>query len=309
MTTRRTDPSKAPWETGSGKLASYIEACFPEIHVRECRRIRMGWETVVLDINGEYIFRFMNLQQRWPHQQAEIDRLRWLAPQITTTTIPKYEFVWLGDKRNPTKFAGYKKILGAPMTKAVIRSRHIERLGKELGLFASELHSIRPPKSPLFPEHKDDKRYWLNFFQKVRRLAYPFLDAGTRKKAERFWPRFIDHISKVRFAPLLIHSDLSGGNIIIDPSTGALNGVIDWGNAKVGDPARDFMGVFAMSPRLGEVALANYDLESSGFKERIDFYHIAEAFEDIVIGSLESEERFRRRFIGEGLRHIGKRLL
>ncbi len=37
-----------------------------------------------------------------------------------------------------------------------------------------------------------------------------------------------------------LHGDFGPPNIIVDPSTGRLAGVIDWGNAALGDRARDF---------------------------------------------------------------------
>ena len=73
-------------------------------------------------------------------------------------------------------------------------------------------------------------------------------------------------MSAAEFTPRLTHTDLSYGNLIMDPSTGRLNGVIDWGNTKVGDPAREFMGAFGMSRTLGEKALSNYGLDKTGFR-------------------------------------------
>ena len=294
----------------SRKLISSIEECFPEIRVTEYRRIRMGWEAVVLDINGKYIFRFLNLQRRWPHQQAETALLRWLAPKLKVD-VPNYEFVWLGSETHPEKFAGYRKIPGSPATREVFRRKHTNRLGKDLGRFFIELHSIRPPEGALVPgfSRKASLDRQLELYRQVRKSAYPLLDVEARRRAEMFWNKFIEYFSSVDFTPRLIHSDIGGDNIIIDTSTGGLNGMIDWGDTNVGDPARDFMGVFAISPRLGEQALANYDLDKSGFRERIGFYLLAEPFEDIVIGVQESEERFKKRFVGEGLRHLRKRLV
>lgn len=37
-----------------------------------------------------------------------------------------------------------------------------------------------------------------------------------------------------------LHGDFGPANIIVDPSTGRLAGIIDWGNAQLGDRARDF---------------------------------------------------------------------
>jgi aminoglycoside 2''-phosphotransferase len=294
----------------SRRLISSIEACFPEIRVTDYRRIRMGWETAVLEINGKYIFRFLNLQRRWPHQQAEITLLKWIAPKLKVD-VPCYEFVWLGSRTHPQKFAGYRKILGSPLMRGVFRNTQIDRLGEDFGRFVTELHSIRPPGEALVSGYsrKSSLDGQLKFYQLVRKLVYPLLDVEARRRAEVFWTKFIEHLSNVDFMPRLIHSDLSGGNLIIDTSTGRLSGVIDWGNAKVGDPARDFMGVFAVSPRLGEQALANYDLDKSGFRERIGLYLLVEPSEDIGTGVQESEERFKKRFVGEGLRDIRKRLI
>jgi aminoglycoside phosphotransferase (APT) family kinase protein len=38
-----------------------------------------------------------------------------------------------------------------------------------------------------------------------------------------------------------LHGDFLGDNIIVDPASGRLVGVIDWGNAAIGDPAMDFV--------------------------------------------------------------------
>ncbi len=40
-----------------------------------------------------------------------------------------------------------------------------------------------------------------------------------------------------------LHGDFRSGNIIVDAVSGRLAGVIDWGNAAVGDPALDFMSL------------------------------------------------------------------
>lgn len=45
------------------------------------------------------------------------------------------------------------------------------------------------------------------------------------------------------FTPVLLHADLSPDHILVDPSTGALTGVIDWGDMATGDPALDFAGL------------------------------------------------------------------
>ena len=41
--------------------------------------------------------------------------------------------------------------------------------------------------------------------------------------------------------PCFLHGDFSLDNVIVDEASGRLVGVIDWGNAELGDPARDFV--------------------------------------------------------------------
>lgn len=49
-------------------------------------------------------------------------------------------------------------------------------------------------------------------------------------------PDWDEHEGELSF----LHGDFSAPNIIVDPSTGRLAGLIDWGNAALGDRARDF---------------------------------------------------------------------
>lgn len=42
-------------------------------------------------------------------------------------------------------------------------------------------------------------------------------------------------------APRFVHGDFSPDNVIVDPTSGRLVGVIDWGNSAIGDPALDFI--------------------------------------------------------------------
>jgi aminoglycoside 2''-phosphotransferase len=42
------------------------------------------------------------------------------------------------------------------------------------------------------------------------------------------------------YDPVLIHDDLASYHILFDPTAQRINGVIDFGTAHLGDPARDF---------------------------------------------------------------------
>lgn len=52
-----------------------------------------------------------------------------------------------------------------------------------------------------------------------------------------------DAEAKVAHEPILLHADIKGEHIFIDPVTGRLTGVIDWSDACIGHPAVDVHGV------------------------------------------------------------------
>jgi aminoglycoside phosphotransferase (APT) family kinase protein len=53
-------------------------------------------------------------------------------------------------------------------------------------------------------------------------------------------------------AAVLIHGDIAPQNLMADPSTGALTGIVDWGDAALDDPAADFakLPLWAVVPAL-----------------------------------------------------------
>jgi aminoglycoside 2''-phosphotransferase len=46
------------------------------------------------------------------------------------------------------------------------------------------------------------------------------------------------------YRPAILHADLSPEHVLVDPAAGAITGIIDWGDAVVGDPARDFIFLY-----------------------------------------------------------------
>jgi aminoglycoside phosphotransferase (APT) family kinase protein len=78
-----------------------------------------------------------------------------------------------------------------------------------------------------------------------------------------------------------LHGDFRSGNIIVDPASGRLAGVIDWTNAAIGDPALDFMTLvlwrgWAFMHR----ALGAYELPvDDGFLDRVRYHAQLQALE------------------------------
>ena len=287
-------------------LARQIEAC-TGVQVEAFQKITRGWENTVLEVNGEFIFRFPRFRANWKRFQKEISLLPLLSRELSVS-VPRYEFIWEGSRKYPLKFAGYRKIAGASLSKGSFRRAWAHGLGGDLGRFLTQMHSIRPPPilKKLVTEYT--VKGWfdanLKFYRDTRRVVYPLLTRDEKKIAQEFWKDFFWRFGNHHYRPTLVHRDLTGGNLIVDSSKGRLNGVIDWADVSIADPAFDFAGLFEVNARLGERALEVYGLPKEGFRERIDLYYRGIPFGEIAWGVKQKSDHWKEL----GLRHFRQRL-
>jgi aminoglycoside phosphotransferase (APT) family kinase protein len=69
---------------------------------------------------------------------------------------------------------------------------------------------------------------------------------------------WLAELARPPLPPVLIHGDIAAGNLLLDPRTGGLSALLDWGDAAVADPAAEFAKVPPRSvPRVLEGYLAS----------------------------------------------------
>lgn len=115
-----------------------------------------------------------------------------------------------------------------------------------------------------------------------------------RDKSERLWEDFLNDGTIFAFQPVLIHCDLACEHILCDPERGVLTGVIDWGDATIGDPALDFVGLHVERGReFTERVLAHYPgTVDAAFWRRMDFYLCYGPFSELLYGAYSASEKF-----------------
>ena len=77
---------------GIQRYRSLIESASPDVTVRTCEAIVEGWDSFVLDVNGDLIFRFPRRQYGVMEQEREIRFL----PEVTTALsaeVSRFDFV------------------------------------------------------------------------------------------------------------------------------------------------------------------------------------------------------------------------
>jgi aminoglycoside 2''-phosphotransferase len=215
----------------------------PAIDIHSASLTKDGWVSDVLDVNGEYIFKFPKFD--WTEELYEKEGL--LLPRLARSlsfAVPSFEFDFRVHDRTFGRVVGYRKIIGEPLSKS---SPHAGSLALHLGALLSEIHRFPvdraheagvPVIDPSAWRHQYERHYrWL------RDEAFRILSVSARVYTERLYEDFLSDESNFGFEPVLVHGDLGCEHILCDQRSGRIVGIIDWGEVMVGDPADDFAAI------------------------------------------------------------------
>ncbi len=284
-----------------------IEECFPELRIRHSRQILTGWENLVLEVNREYIFRFPKYRETEKRLRNEIAFLPILRRHLSTQ-VPDYEFVWKGGGKYPRWFGGYHKISGVTVQSRPFRKEWTRPLASQVASFLKKLHKVKLEGNRFrdLPSYSPEE--WVRSIglqhRRVQRIVYPLLDSKLLARSEEFWQNLLSQFRDANFRPTFIHGDLGTENILFDPASVRLTGILDWGYMQISDPALEFAHLFMHNAELGEEVLKHYGIRGSNFKNRVQWYVDSEPFYDIMWGIDHHWDKAKRL----GLRKLSKTL-
>jgi len=177
-----------------------------------------GWDFKVLILEGEWVVRIPRSDLAREELEKEVELLPSLGPALPVA-VPRFVQV----SRDPL-FVVYRLIRGEPLqdedpagVRAFLDALH--------SFDAGELPVPRPDWAGIYRAHGYD---W-------QRVVLPLLDADERARAEALLQ---ETETLTGFVPALVHCDLGPSHLLCRDFR--LAGVIDWGDAKIGDPAIDY---------------------------------------------------------------------
>jgi aminoglycoside 2''-phosphotransferase len=215
-----------------------IRASFPTLALDSVSYNLDGLTNTVVIVNDELVFRFPKDEVSRAALVREAMVLE-LARQFVSTPIPYFE--WQADD-----FVMYRLIRGEPLYRqGILRQdeRGQEQYAEQLALFLRQLHAV--PRDDvvraLGEAVERQPGYWLERYQDVQRHIYPLLWADQRHWIDDLFAPVLDgSLNMVHNTPVLIHDDLASYHILHSPDERRITGVIDFGMARLGDPAADF---------------------------------------------------------------------
>ena len=285
-----------------------IKQNFPQLTIQTIKPITKGWDSIVLVINDEFIFRFPMRDDVVEPLAREIRLLPLLEPTLSTL-IPHFEFIGHGNADYPYTFVGYHMVRGLALDDPRIPHEQLIPLVPHLATFLNELHGFSVEQAVQLGVEEHTPILWRDIYREryvdLQKRVFPQLDVELRTKSEQLWEGFLDNQAIFAFQPKLIHRDLACEHIFCNPEHGKLTGVIDWGDVSIGDTAIDFVGLYWTHGKLfTEQILMRYQHPiDEGFWQRMNFYLCYSPYSQLLYGSYSEDEKFTTQGI-EGLRTL-----
>lgn len=245
----------------------------PEVTEGHVKVFTDGWDFIVYVVDDLEAFRVPrrdDYARKLPAEVAFLKEFSILSP----VSVPRLSLNYLPDG---TPFATYKFIAGVPFSPE-LRGKFSENemmvIARQMGEFLSILHSFPNQKARGFGiVEKDVYRSSCEKMEKVKKTVYPFLSEYERKWMENKFNGFLQIIKQQSPEKRLIHSDILPEHMIVDLETHRLNGIIDFGDLEIADPALDFVFFARYGRKFLETAYDCYSLpQDDYFEERRKFY-------------------------------------
>ena len=239
---------------------------FPEFHFQEARLVDSGLENIVVVLDDSWIFRFPRSQARRLAFAHELQLLM-LLRQRTDIALPDYRYIASG-----ARFGGYPMLEGDPLSPE--RFHALDPAGQRRVLdqfvdFLSALHGLSPTGvlDGVRPRHTGAKNEFVAaYFERQRGPLAHKLGRNLVRRIDRFYAAYAQpepHPER------MVHGDIDDHHVLLDGRTGKL-GIIDFGDAALGDPATDFAFLFSLPHWATQHALARYAFlaDDPGLPER-----------------------------------------
>ena len=197
-------------------------------------------------VNGEFIFRFpsrfLPTAEKVALVKQELSTLQELKG-LLSWKVPEPIF---SEVSSETQFIGYHKVPGESLSPHFNRTSNEEkkRLAKQIAEFLSELHPLRI-KAVKWRKTQEQltayRREWTHFYRRVKNFCYKRMTESQAIWVDDLFNQFLTDESNFAFDPVLIHGDFDTSNILVDPKTFEITGIIDFEETRYYDPAYDFI--------------------------------------------------------------------
>lgn len=272
-------------ETGALHI---IQERFSEFAELPVTPVQGGWDSHVFFVGEQWVVRIPRRTEVEPGLRREAKLLEAIGPRLPTR-VPA-----------PIRISGPSPIaVVAPRVRGLPAAEH-RNTARQLGAFLRVLHDVPVESVPValggIEEWRDAQARRREEFE---RIVFPLLRPDERNRAKAMFDGVI-----LEFRPVIVHGDLGPEHVLTD-SDGTVNGVIDWGDARNGDPAIDLAWPLnGMSKSFAAAVLSTYGDVDQSVLARAAFYFRRGPWYEVLYGL----ERKRIDLVASGLAGVRSRL-
>jgi aminoglycoside 2''-phosphotransferase len=270
----------------------------------EVTRLGEGWNFWAYRA-GDLVLRFPKGGDYTMGLAVEAKLLHELAP---TLSLPISVIELHEDGPHGLPFTSHQLVPGVPLRE--LRRAAAPGFGAKLGRFLREMHSFSIDRASALGFEVVDgararaKRY--EWYETLVRKVFPLLSCETRSYAESRLNAYLNDPANFQFEPHVTHGDIDQRNVLADPATGELTGVIDFGDVRVDDDAGDYtwalLGGFAelgIEDQIPDL-LREAGITESEIRQRCEFFHFCWPLHEILHGLSVGDQDFTQ----EGIRSL-----
>ncbi|MFX0004800.1 MAG: phosphotransferase family protein [Candidatus Hodarchaeota archaeon] len=253
----------------------------PDIREKDIKFFYHGTYNVY-EVKNRYIFRipdklFRNIDG--VHLIQNELKILYYIQKYVSVVIPEPIFISL-DSDCP--LMGYEKIEGVPLSMCFHKASKNEKsnIAREIGNFLSELHSDDLLQEALKNKIVDNifscekyREYWQNYFEKIEKKIFKLLGSNQKKWIWNLFDNFLTKQANFKFRYSIIHGDFDISNIIVDPKTFEITGIVDFEESRIYDPAADFLFYDEGDEFLNNIFLSYRRKIDTNFEERMKFLY------------------------------------
>jgi aminoglycoside phosphotransferase (APT) family kinase protein len=279
----------APDRLPSELRASILEAV-PDADLEGASILGEGWGCAAYRLpapGGDLALRVPKPASWWA--VPDLEREARLLPALEAWGLPVPRGAQLLRGAGGAVLGGLQSVVeGAPAKQLARSQQQRGRLAESIGAFLARLHAFPLKRAAsLGVKHVD---MWEGHYAPMLERCQRLLPAASAAWLEASAQTFLDS-GGVRAAPdALIHADFSGDHLVVNDDC-ALVGVIDWGDAMVGDPALDFAALLDAYPE-GFVEAVRRAYEAHGGHPDVDAPRRARFYVDVspIFGVLFAQD-------------------
>jgi aminoglycoside 2''-phosphotransferase len=210
----------------------------PDLQISSLRAGEDGLVNDVLIVNEELVFRFARDEAGRRSLKREAQLLAFVRPRVG---LPVPEVI-----QQHQDCVVYRFIPGVPLDRQRLLAQDASTrrgLLEQLGTFLHELHSLPGGASEAItgPVETAPGRWegYDQLYKAAERELLPLMMGWARAWVRELFHPVLDGDLDLAYSPAVVHGDLAPYHLCFSPTAHRLSGVIDFGNAGLGDPAVD----------------------------------------------------------------------